>query len=473
MTRALLILAVAATGLGCGVDFTRWDPDRFSDGDRIRFQHWRPESGESVVYGLWDAELGQRCTVRETVEGALRCVPRTAGPMHYRDPGCAGDPVYRGDLVDHLGCGAVYAAERLFDERLGRSRWSAVARVGESLEPGLTPLFVRSIADGTCVPDGSSATLWALERVPLTDLVEVERTVLGRGGGLEEVRWDFSDGAHRRQRFFADGQACELWDLDGDPDVRRCLADALPDAFPRYGDPDCRARIAPDIADDAAPPFVLAFDARRGIYAARPVGERLTDVDEYRLQPDGTCRFVATASSRRALLPPLSPDEFPRYERVQDGRGASGRLRYDRWVGPDGRVAPFGADQAHEFLFDAELGIRCVWTRLGGDEVRCLPPRADVSPLYTDPECRRLVFAGWPNAPFGLRLRGARRDTCGRESVRVDEVWRLGEPVASETTLWALDERGCFRTEQRPEALYRPGEQLTLDVFGRMEEVRQ
>lgn len=472
MTRRASVAIGLTVLVGCGVDFSTVEVPRFADGARIRFTGWFPDSGEARLGSPFDEALGAPCAPVPTADDGLRCVPLGPSPSVYADPACT-------EVL------AVDSAERA----------EASCRVPFVLVPGLaldggppvtgllrgaapyegSTVYLSTPSAGGCAatPVTEDLAVWRTEPVPLLELVAVEERAVARAGDLEEVLRTFEDGAFvRLRRFRAPG--CELVDLEGDPDRQRCAPLGDGAELIRFRDPDCRLPMLGRVASASTPDYALLVRDERD-REVRPVLSSL-ELSETYLPAAGRCLAVGLPEDPplvwHVLGPPTTPDRFPLYAR---DTGGEGRLRAERFRGPDGRVLTLAPRPRFTAFWDVALELRC-GPRLSADgSHRCFPLDLGVvdPSRFADAACEEPVatVAGAALAPtHAAALDPPLDDPCTGRRAPVTRVWRLGAPVEE---AYAREPAGgaCAPAPTLGRA-FALDEEVPLDRFAIVREVR-
>lgn len=419
-----------------------------------------------VLEGMFDLELGTRCSFARDDEGALRCLP-DGYALAFADAGCT-EPFAYADACADVG---PYVLERTPVD--GTCPLEVRARVHE-LGADVTPpalAYQRSL-DGACRALTLPPAIVARALGPLVapssfvGATLVEEPV----GELTLVRALGDDGSSLLvSARDAAGERCEPMVLSG---VGRCVPAPLAQgsagrAGSLYAEEDCLVPVVTSTETSAscAPPLALLeqvdeCQVTRGLVtvgasiAPTELTTHVGDVCDY-ADPDlvlgAASPFVAGTPVPSASLPALDVLELG----AEDARFRARRLALSgRAVAPE------------RDLVDKVLGATCAAGELVAGDLRCIARGAPVFFLdraqYGDPSCTFPVFVGDPCEPPPTIVVRESAESCDLVG-----LWKVGVAVTV-PTLFGRDAEGvCVDLGvPPPEGAYFFGEEILLDELG-------
>lgn len=440
---SLLLGALAPSVAACGTDAGGGEGGGpggavtvapYTEGSRLRPMLLDAGDGATTFLSFFDQELGLRCWFQATVDGDLRCLPRSHDAW-YRDAACSAPVVPAGclgpegailegepsDACDHGGAAAAFVPR------------STTATEGE-----------RIIGHGDgCGPQGDRALLVDADEVPLAAFVRGEVEELTLGAGLGARRIVAEDGATLVTHLLRDGHACAPAELGGE---LRCLDVPLPrldGSVELFASSDCTGDRLVQSASSATPTCPGDGPAASGGMFSQggdpacggtlfAVGEEVDDAGSAWSEGEGCTAVTAEGPFRR--LVEVAPGDLPAMSVEERGTGRV--VVRDRLLA--GVTAP-GGDRPMAELFDTELNVACAPDVDAAGALRCLPRGNGLAwYVYADGDCTQPLFrgddtscSGAPDARFATRSDGRScRHTLGNDTRdgAVDEVLERGAP---------------------------------------------
>jgi len=335
--------------------------------------------GVRIPIGIHDRALDIACAPRLTVDGGLRCLPRTQhiGELRgfFADAGCT-RPATTEDPGFPYVAGLAYAYPKAFSCGDPIERIFRIKRESE--------LFTNE--SGNCVRVEGHWQAYSIgEEVPASAFVAMSPVVTPRfhsetyaGADGSQISFGFAPprdsafGAQCTLRLASDGR-------------ERCLPDWTATTV-LFADGSCTTPALRPVQCAARPVFLREDPGTRRTHA-HELGPPLASV--FAPKVDGSCVAEAPPEPAFAMGRELAPTEFGLVERIDFGAGRlrvrSIILEHRVFADPDGWIGG-------RFV-DTNTGVRCDLMALGPDEFRCVPKADTSSVVYLDARCTRGVAA--------------------------------------------------------------------------------
>jgi hypothetical protein len=377
------VIAALAVSAGCG-DGPAAQPGyaaTFGAGSRLKPTVLTIGGGVDWVEEWTDTQLGFRCAHRNFAEdgiaedGVERCLPYGRG-IAFSDPGCTMAIAVGDDTLVCPNSAQFAVSNTVVNECTVRKR---IYRIASEI-PTPARVYLPNGAE-PCVewPVTATATYFAVEAMPPSAFVAVNRTTRERAPGMRAAVWEGEDGSWEITSFFDEsrGEACDHHYDTGEvrcvPSRRLAFGDNL------FVDASCQmpaAEVTVPVCDAQEPRVgykrVGKTDAciPKDIYEYHELVDTGTTGWGHTRLDDGTCRALGEPPG-----PPLyrvgstiSPASFPALQPLEYG---SGRLRLS-FLGFGGK--PFVPHEgfAGGRFFDNEAGRPCGQVLFSDGKTRCV-----------------------------------------------------------------------------------------------------
>jgi hypothetical protein len=405
MTSVVGFAAAVVVSAGCG-DGPAAQPGysaTFGAGSRLKPTVLTIGDGLDRVAEWTDTELGFRCPHhafpedRMAEDGVERCLPYGLGIV-FSDPSCT-MPI--AERVDRYACPNTPAFAR---SNTGVNECTARKRIYRVVSQIPTPsrVFWPNGVDACVEIDttGFAATYFAVEAMPPSAFVAINRTTRERAPGMRAEVWEGADGSWEITGFFDEsrGESCD--DHFGAADLRCIPSRRLSFGDNYFVDASCQT-----LAGELTVPVCDARTPRvgykrvgmtdsclpRDVYEYHELVDTGTTGFGYSRLDDGTCLSLGDdpmAPPLYAVGRTISPAALPALQPLEYG---SGRLRISFLGFGNKPFVPYQGFAGDQF-FDAEAGRPCGPSLFRDGTIRCVHslPVAfleDGRGYFTAPDC--------------------------------------------------------------------------------------